>query len=128
MQRNRLGQDLGKDQQQQGHAQGRHCDTGIAEQPDQHAGRDRGGEDVDGVVAEQDGADQPFPVGGQLFDPLCPDIAVGCTLVHAGTGGGGQGRLAAGEEGRRGDQDKDGEQGQPEFGRHRRAGLSPDRI
>src|SRR3546814_10200150 len=47
------------DLNQHGHGYGGIDDAGAAEQGDQQVGRQRRGQDVDQVVAQQDGAEQP---------------------------------------------------------------------
>lgn len=79
----RLRQDLGKHQHQGRHRQGRVGNAAVAKQPgEQHRGQ-RGGEDVDQIVAEQQRADQPFARFGQLADEAGAFVACLLALHHA---------------------------------------------
>ena len=57
--------------------------AGIAEQIDEHAGRQRGGQNVDDVIADQDAADQTLLALAQAVDQFGAPIAVMFELVHA---------------------------------------------
>ena len=102
-------QDLGEDQDQEGHDQ-RGPENGIAAKHpfEQLADNHRGG-DIDQVIAEQDRAQQAFPVGDQTADPSGGEfrLLVAFQLQHARFGGCGQRGLRTGEEGRQAQQAED---------------------
>jgi hypothetical protein len=93
-----LGQHLGEDQDQQGHAQGGVGDAGVAEEPDQEAGGERRGHDVDQVVAQKNRPDQPVPLGPEFLDQGGAVVSLLFQGVHARQGCGGQRCLRAGEK------------------------------
>ena len=82
-QRQRLGHDLGKHHHRRRHGQRRIDDPGFPEDLDQQARRQGGGEDIDHIIAQQDGADQPFLVAAELFHGQRPLVAAAGQLVNA---------------------------------------------
>ena len=74
--------------------------AGVAHERDQQARGQRRCEDVHGVVAEQDGADQTLAVAGEPLDRARTPVALAGEMVHARAGGRGQRGLGAGEEAR----------------------------
>ena len=106
-----LGQNFGENQDQRRHGDGRIGDPGIAEQRDQHARRQGRGHDVDQVVAEQNGADQPFLVFVKTVDDPGAVVAVLLQLMHQRPGGGRQRGFRAGKEGRQDEQDGNDDNG-----------------
>ena len=111
-----LRQHLAENQHQQGHRDGRVDHARLAEHADQHAGRERRGQDVHKVVAEQDGADQTVALQAQPVDRSRPAIALLLQPVHARTGRSGQRRFRARQKRRDDQQQEDGAQDQQEGG------------
>jgi hypothetical protein len=78
--------------------------------------RQRGGEDVDQIVAEQQGADQPFACFGQLADQAGAFVARFLALHHARARHRRQRRFGAGEKGGENQKAKDRKACEPNFG------------
>ena len=116
--RQRLGQHLAEDQHEQGHRQRGVDDAGLAEQVEEQAGGQRRGEDVDQVVAEQQGADQALALLDQPADDAGAAVAGFLQLQHARPRGGGERGLGAGEESRQHDQKGNGQRHRPEQRAH----------
>ena len=93
-----LGQDLGEDEYQQRHDDRGVGHPGLAEDADHQAGRQRGRQDVDGVVAEQDGADRLFAPVEQADDETRAPVAGLGKLVQARARRRRQRGLGAGKE------------------------------
>ncbi len=95
-----LWQYLSKDQHQNGHADGGIDNASLTEQLDHQAGSQRGGQNIDQVVAEQDRTDQPLLALTQVIDQTGTLVAGLGELVHLGPGGSGQGSFGTGKESR----------------------------
>src|SRR5262249_25700776 len=119
-----LRQDAGEPHVHDGHDASGINAPHPAEPGEQHAGRERGGRDIDGVVAEKQRADQSFARTEQAIDQRRTPIPLLFETMHAGARRCGQRGLAAREEG--GEQDADGNrhQGEPIVGSHRSASFS----
>src|SRR5690606_12265216 len=87
-----------------------------AENGDEHAGRQRRGEDIDQIVAQEKGADQAFLAGGEALDHHGAAVATAGQLVDARARSGGQRGFRAGKEGAEQQQDDDGCDGYPDDG------------
>src|SRR5262249_51721131 len=105
-----LGQDLAEDDDQHGHDDGGVDHPTVAEQHDEGAGRQRGGQDVDQVVAEQHGADDLLHMATQAIHHAGLLVALALQRMHARPRGGGERGLGGGEEGGAADQQQDGDQ------------------
>ena len=111
-----LGQHLGEDQDQRRHHQRRDGHPVCPEQPRQKRCRERGGQDIGHVVAQQDRPDQLFAVLGHLQRPLRPAAALVGLCTQLAPRCRRQRRLRAGEEGRQHQQAQDRCGGDPEGG------------
>jgi hypothetical protein len=94
----RLGQHLGEDHDEHGHPRGRIDDTGIAENADQQARRQRRGENVHEIVAEQNRADQALRLGEQPIDLVRINSSFLLQREHSGSRDGRESGLGAAEE------------------------------
>ena len=92
-QRPRLGHDLGEDHDHHADRQGRIDDAGGPEEGGQHRRRERGREDIDHVVAEQDGAHRLVLAVEKPVDHGRPLVALLGEPMHAGPRGAGDCRL-----------------------------------
>src|SRR5262249_54689377 len=88
------------------------------------AGRERGRSDIDGVVAEQERADQSFARAEQVIDQRSAPIPLLFETVHAGARRRGQRGLAPREKGGEQDADENRHKGEPIVGSHRSASFS----
>ena len=96
----------------------------VAEPGQQHAGRERRGGDVDGIVAEQQRADHPLARVEQPIDDRGAAVALLLQPMHAGARRRGQRRLAAGKKRRQQQADEDHDEREPVVGGHRSASFS----
>jgi hypothetical protein len=108
-------QHLGEDHQRQCHGDGRIGDAALAEQGQEHAGRQRRTENVDEVVADQQRADQPVLAGQQRVDVFRARIARAFQRVHARPRCRGQRGLGARKEGRHDDEEQHDSGDDPDF-------------
>ena len=111
--------DFGEDQDHQGHRHRGVGNPGLPEQSDEQARGERGGKDVDQVVAEQEGGDQPLLIGAQPPHGGGALVAAPRTVVHPAATDRDQRGLRAGEERRQDDQGQYGGKCDPGFHAHR---------
>ena len=111
-----LGQHLGEDQHQHGHHQRRERHAGFAEDPGEQRRGERGGEDVDEVVAQQHRPDQPLVVLGDLQRPFGAFRSLVHRRAQLAARGGRQRGFRAGKEPREDQQPQNGRAGDDEGG------------
>ena len=105
--RDRLRQHLGEHHDQDRHRDGRIDHADIAEPDEEQTRGKRRGRDIDGIVAEQQRADQALAGLEQVVDDLGAAIALLFQPQHAGAGKRHQGRLASREKEREHQADDD---------------------
>ena len=125
-----LGRDLGEDDDDDGEGDGRERDPRLAEQLEGRPGGERGREDVDEVVAEDDEPDDPIRLIEEPAGPSRPRVDPGQVAQPVAVEGHEPG-LGAREEGRHHDQDQQGpdQRAEGEVGhlsRERKRRVSPD--
>src|SRR5690606_7844407 len=99
-----LRRDLAKDQDHDGEQHSGDGDSRIAPDPGRHHGSDRGGQNVDDVIAYQNGAEQPVGPGEHSLGSLSGAVALLAQVPETVAVEAHHGRLGAGEERRAGDQ------------------------
>jgi len=88
-----LRQNLREDQHQQRHDNGRIGNARLAEQTNQQGRRQRGGQDIDQIVSQQDRADQPVLLFQQRDDDGGTPVALLRLQMHTRARRGGQRRF-----------------------------------
>ena len=96
--RQRLRQHFGENQQHDGHDEGRIDRAVLAEQHDQHAGREGGAADIDQRAAEQQRRDHAVALAQQIRDGRGAPVSVLFERVHMRRRGRRQSRLGARKE------------------------------
>src|SRR5581483_7496681 len=96
----------------------------VAEPGEQHAGRERRRGDVDGVVAEEQRADQALALRQQAIDETCVAVSLLLQPRHAGARRRCERCLAAGEERRQQQADQDDDKREPVVLGHLFASIS----
>ncbi|MNL22828.1 hypothetical protein D3C87_1441880 [compost metagenome] len=117
-QRQRLGQHLGKDHHRRRHGDGGIGNARLAEQRDEHACRQGRGQDVDDIVAKENGPDQPLLFAGEGLDQHRTLVARARQLMHAGARRCRQRRFRAGKEKAHRQQQQDAGRSQPQGNAH----------
>ena len=93
-----LGKDFAENQDENRHCTRRIDDAGFAEKPDQQAGGQCRCQNVDEVVAQQDGADHFFLFGKQAGDDLGAPVALFFQQVHSWLRGRSEGCFRTGKQ------------------------------